>query len=199
MVSVDETMTARARSALIWIAISLATIAVVAGVGLLVHGSGLLGATPAKDPVAVAVDDQYVVFLSQIEVASGTADGGRWDVRDGGPDVRYDIYWRGNRIFRSSVRDDTLVARWDQDELGIRDLIQGMSPERALKAARITAQRGDMLEFRVLDADLMADDEIGRWEVPVESLRTGDQTWDAPAAGIRQARCRVLPVDQAGR
>jgi hypothetical protein len=187
---------ARARSAAIWIAVAAATIALIAGSAFLLRRSGLLETTPGPSDLAVAVDDQYVVFLSQIEVENGNADGGKWDATDGGPDVRYDIYWRGNRIFRSSVRTDTLVARWDQDEIGIRDLIQGVSAERSLKAARITAQHGEKLEFRVVDDDALKNDEIGKWEVSVESLHTGDQTWKAPAPGIRQAVCRVVRVDE---
>jgi hypothetical protein len=189
----------RAGSAAIWLAIAVATIAGVGGIALLLKRAGVLEVTPGSPDAAVAVDDHYLVFLSQIEVESGPTGGGKWDLTDGGPDVRYDIYWRGTRIFRSSVRDDTLIARWDQEEIGLRDLVSGVSPERSSKAARITARHGETLEFRVLDSDTFVDDEIGRWEVAVDSLRTGEQVWNAPAPGIRQATCRVLRCDRTGR
>jgi hypothetical protein len=190
---------AKSSSAVIWVLIAAATIAVVGGAGLLLHRSGLLATTPEAESAAVAVNDHYLVFLSQIEVEKSDSGGGKWDATDGGPDVRYDIYWRGNRIFRSSVRDDTLLARWDQEELGIRDLLRGVSSEGSSKAARITAQHGETLEFRVVDDDPLRNDEIGKWEIAVDSLHTGDQTWNSPAPGIKQVICRVLRLDHAGR
>jgi hypothetical protein len=185
----------KARGALVWLGIAVVTVAVVAGATLLLRRLDLMSPRPtagARDPVVP--DDQYVVFLSQIEVDHHQKDGGKWDATDGGPDIRYDIYWRGNRVFRSSTREDTLVARWNQDEVGITDLIAGVSEERTLKAARITAHPGEKIEFRVVDDDPVRNDDIGTWEVAVESLKTGDQVWSGPAPGILQAVCRVLRV-----
>ena len=149
--------------------------------------------------MTIAVNDQYLVFLSAVEVDRSKTSGGKWDVTDGGPDVRYDVYWRGNRIFRSSVCGDTLLALWDQSEVGLRDLVQGVSPERSSKAARITVQAGETIEFRVIDEDPFDDDEVGRWSVAVDSLHTGEQAWSAPAPGVLRAVCRVLHAVQAGR
>ena len=187
------------RNALIWGAIAAATVAVVGGAGFLIHRSNVFGPTAPRDEMAVSVNDQYLVFLSSVEVERSTISGSKWDMTDGGPDVRYDVYWRGNRIFRSSVCDDTLLALWDQSEVGLRDLVQGVSPERSSKAARITAQAGETIEFRIIDDDTFDDDEIGRWSVAVDSLHIGEQVWSAPAPGVLRAVCRVLRVGQAGR
>jgi hypothetical protein len=188
-----------ASNVFVWIAVAAATVAAVIGSGVLLARSGLLGGGAAEDPVAIAADGQYVVFLSQIEVEPATGKDSKWDLRDGGPDVRYDIYWRGNRVFRSSVRKDTLVARWDREEVGVGDLLHGVSAEGAIKAARITMQPGDTIEFRVIDSDPFSDDEIGQWQVAVDSLKTGDQTWNAPAPGVRHAICRVARAGSTSR
>ena len=182
----------RSRNALIWAAIAAATVATVGGAGFLIHRSNALGTTPQRDELAIAVNDQYLVFLSAVEVDRSKISGSKWDMTDGGPDVRYDVYWRGNRIFRSSVCGDTLLALWDQSEVGFRDLVQGVSPERSSKAARITAQAGETIEFRIIDEDPFEDDEVGRWSVAVDSLHTGEQAWSAPAPGVLRAVCRVL-------
>jgi hypothetical protein len=185
---------------LIWLSITAVTIAVVGGVGFALHRTGILHAAAARPETApVATDEHYVVYLSQIEVEPTTPGGGKWDATDGGPDIRYDVWWRGNRVFRSSVQEDTLVARWDQEEVGIRDLMKGISPERSVKAARITVARGETIEFRVVDDDTFVNDDIGSWQVPVDSLHTGELIWTAPAPGIRQAICRVERVGQSGR
>lgn len=190
----------RLAGALIWISIAAVTIAAVGGVGFALHRTGILhGAAACHDDAPVALDEHYLVFLSQIEVEGTTPGGSKWDVTDGGPDIRYDVYWRGNRVFRSSVQEDTLVARWDQEEVGIRDLLKGLSPERSVKAARITAAHGETIEFRVVDNDSFANDDIGSWQVPVDSLHTGEQVWNAPAPRIKQAICRVARVGQTGR
>src|SRR5436853_2599674 len=101
----------RWKSAFIWISISLATIAIVAGCAFALFKSGVLRSERTENPAPVAADGHYIVFLPQIEVEALTARGHDWDVTGGGPDVRYDIYWRGTRIFQSSVRNDTLLAR----------------------------------------------------------------------------------------
>src|SRR5262245_61071644 len=113
----------RAKSAISWIAISVVTIGVVGGLGILFQRSGALGAMPPAATVGVTADDHFLVFLSQIEVEPRKPNGHKWDLTDDGPDIRYDIYWRGTRIFRSSVRDDALLALWDQQEVGIGDII----------------------------------------------------------------------------
>jgi hypothetical protein len=187
-----------AKNALVWILTIAATVGIVVAATFALKRAGLLGDSTRPADAAVASDRHYLVFLTEIEVENGTASGGKWDTTKGGPDVQYDVSWRGNRVFQSSVRKDTLLARWDQDEIGVRDLLDGVSPERATKAARITARPGETIEFRVYDNDTLRDDEIGRWEVAVDSLRTGDQTWKTPSTGIRQASCRVVDLD-AGR
>jgi hypothetical protein len=191
---------AAARSALLWIATAAATLALVAGAGFALHKSGILGSAGSPPPPAgVTPSDHYLVFLSLVEVENVTPRGHGWDMTDGGPDVKYEIWWRGNRVFESSAREDTLVATWDQAEVGIKDILHGISAESAVKAARITAEHGEKLEFRVIDSDSVANDEIGRWEVAVDTLRTGEQVWTAPAAGVRKAVCRVLRSDHSGR
>lgn len=186
----------RSRSAVIWAAIAAGTLALVGGAGFFIHRSNALGSTPRQEQMAIAVNDHYLVYLASVEVEHAKLSGSKWDLTDGGPDIRYDVYWRGNRVFRSSVCDDTLLALWDQSEIGLRDLVQGVSPERSAKAARITAQAGETIEFRIVDDDTFDDDEVGRWTVAVDSLHVGEQVWNAPAPGVVRAVCRVLRADQ---
>lgn len=138
---------------------------------------------------------QYYVLLSAIEVTGKNASGNRWDVGSPAPDLYYEIRWNGTVVFRSSRKDNTLLARWNAGALDVADLIGKVSVDDSMEAARITVRPGESLEFIVYDHDVAADDEIARWSKPVSELSEGDQSWTAPADLIVSAICRVIPID----
>jgi len=140
----------------------------------------------------------YYVLLVSIEVEPRDADGDRWDTGRAAPDVYYTASWRDTEVFRSSTKKQTLLARWSNTELGIRDVMGTVSIDDSIKAARVTARPGESIAFAVFDEDLAADDPIGRWRVPVLELQVGDQRWESPAENLVSVVCRVVPVDGVG-
>jgi len=137
----------------------------------------------------------YYVLLTLIEVAPETESGDAWDMGGGAPDIVYEIRWQGQRVFRSSKKSDTLVAKWSNTSIGVSDVVDGVSIDSSIKAARITVRRGEDLEFIVYDNDIASPDEIGRWTIASTDLRQGDQTWRDPGGRVVSATCRVLPMD----
>lgn len=137
----------------------------------------------------------YYVLLSSIEVEPKTEDGSRWDLGRAAPDVFYEVSWQDTDVFRSSTKSQTLLARWSNSELGIRDVLGTVSIDDSIKAARVTARLGEWIEFRVWDEDIAADDAIANWKVRVMDLKEGDQIWTEPARGLVSVVCRVLPAD----
>ena len=176
---------------------ALTTVLVLAGVGapLLLRADEPVEAAPAARPLSfVEAERQYYVLLSVLEVEPKNGDDG-WDIDGSPPDLYYEVFWKGHRVFKSSTKSDTLVAKWSNVSIGLGDLVKAVSLDESIKAARITAREADAIEFRVYDADIASDDLVGRWTIPVKDLLVGTFVSKVPAGRIVSAACRVLPMD----
>ena len=155
-----------------------------------------LGPGAATAPQTVRDDFHYYVLLTVVEVAPTAEGESSWDSRSGAPDLAYEIRWQGTTVFSSSTKKDTLLAKWSNTAVELTDLLESVSLDDSFKAARITARRGDLLTFRVVDKDLLRDDLVAEWEVAVETLKVGDQEWIEPGGRVVKAACRVLPLER---
>jgi hypothetical protein len=155
----------------------------------------LEGPDSAAPTTKVRPGRQYYVLLSAVEVATRTADGGKWDVGRPAPDIWYEIRWKNTVVHKSSRKDNTLLARWNAGAIEVTDLVRGVSVDDSIEAARVTVREGESLEFIVWDHDVAKDDEIARWTRPVTALQEGVQEWTAPAVGLVTVHCRVIPID----
>ncbi len=181
-----------------WLWTGLTSVLVVGAVAYpFLHESPEPVHAPAQDDggESVKAGEAYYVLLSTIEVQPRQTDGSRWDLGRAAPDVYYIASWQDTEVFRSSTKEQTLLARWSNSELGIRDVMGTVSIDDSIKAARITARPGGKVEFEIWDADVAKDDRIAKWSVDVMNLRVGDQTWAEPADGLVLVICRVLPLD----
>jgi len=182
----------------VWIVVTSLVVVVAAGLPFLLRGDPVPATTEAGPPPLLE-GEHYYVLLSVIEVAARDEGDEAWD-RVGGeaPDLFYEIHWQDQKVFESSVKDDTLVAKWSNVAIDIGDLVEAVSLDDSIKAARITARTGEVLEFVVQDHDVTSDDPIGRWTVPVAELTVGDQRWSKPAGRLISVTCRVLPLEGVG-
>jgi hypothetical protein len=176
-----------------WIA--LGSLLVVAAAGAAVY---LLGKEPAPAPgppplPRVAEERHYYVLLTLVEVEPG-----KWDTDGSPPDLFYRVRWQGHDVFESATKKDTLLAKWSNAAVAVGDIVNSVSIDDSIKAARITARAGDKVEFAVFDADIGFDDAIGSWTVAVDALDVGDQAWSRPGGKVIAAECRVLPIDDVG-
>lgn len=172
-----------------YLRIALGSLLVVgaAGAGVVYLGGR---SAPEAPPVPLVLEEaHYYVLLDLVEVEPHDWDNGS------PPDLFYRIRWKGQEVFESATKDDTLVAKWSNAALRIDDVVTSVSIDDSIKAARITARKGDALEFLVYDADVGKDDLVGSWTVPVGDLRIGDQAWSRPGGRVVSARCRVLPIE----
>lgn len=179
-----------------WIWIGSTSLGVIAAVAVpfLLKGRPAEG-TVREAPAAVRAEYSYYVLLPAIEVGPLRANGKGWDRNGSAPDVYYEIRWQGHRVFESSTKDDTFVARWSTASIEPGDVLKAVSIDDSIKAARITARPGERIEVRVWDDDLAGDDLIGAFDVAVDSLRLGEQTWERPGGQLVRVVCRVLPFD----
>ena len=54
----------------------------------------------------------YYIFASEVEVYPTNSENEPWDRGEKGPDIRYRILWKGNEVFESETKDDSLIADW---------------------------------------------------------------------------------------
>jgi hypothetical protein len=185
----------------VWIAITSLVVVAAAGLPLLLLGDP--GEAPPTSPEAgpppLREGEHYYVLLSVIEVAARDEGEAAWDkVGEEAPDLFYEIRWQEQKVFESAVKDDTLVAKWSNVAVDIKDVVKAVSLDDSIKAARITARAGEFLEFVVYDHDVARNDLVGKWTVPVTDLTVGDQKWCEPAGRLVSVTCRVLPLDDVG-
>ena len=118
----------------------------------------------------------YYIFASEIELESTNTKGDPWDGGENGPDIKYRILWKGNEVFQSEEKDDSLIADWSGLSIDFdwSDLAgKTISTDEAIKAARIRNEKEGVIELVVEDEDAVDDDLAGRVEIKLDELKVG--------------------------
>ena len=103
-------------------------------------------------------------------------------------------------MFESITKDDSLIADWSglSIELNWKDLLgKSVSSDDAIKAGRIRFEEGEKIEIAVEDVDVASDDDVGRYEIEMNSLSIGKNEFKlkkTDTSEIRRITLRVLPV-----
>ena len=140
----------------------------------------------------------YYIFASEIEVYPTNLENESWDQGKKGPDIRYRLLWKGNAVFESITKDDSLIADWSglSIELNWKDLLgKSVSSDDAIKAGRIRFEKSEKIEIAVEDVDVAADDDVGRYEIEMEKLSIGKNEFKlkkTASNAIRKITLRVL-------
>lgn len=147
----------------------------------------------------------YYLYLSEIELFPTNEGSKSWDSGDGGPDIAYYIKWQGNEIFKSTTKEDSLLANWSglQIDLKWSDLLgKTISPNEAIQAARLRYQTDGSVSAIVVDKDLAKDDEAGNIQLELSALRLGKNERELKKEGkncVRRIVAIVLPIDSTMR
>jgi len=142
----------------------------------------------------------YYIFASEVEVYPTNLKNESWDQGKKGPDIRYRLFWKGNAVFESITKDDSLIADWSglSIELNWKDLLgKSVSSDDAIKAGRIRFEEGEKIEIAVEDVDIASDDDVGRHEIEMDKLSIGKNEFKlkkTASSAIRKITLRVLPV-----
>ena len=178
----------------LWTTVTSLIVVAAAGAPFLFRSGAFAAAEAPAPPPGVEEERRYYVALAVVE-ATPKRNGKKWDLDGSAPDLYYEVHWQGHRVFKSSKKADTLVAKWSNVAVDLGDLLKSVSLDESIQAARITAREGGTVRFIVYDADVGGDDVVAEWTVPVAQLEVGDQTWTKPAGSLVGAVCRVLPLD----
>jgi hypothetical protein len=141
----------------------------------------------------------YYVFASEIELESTNAEDEPWDAGENGPDIKYRILWKGNQVFQSEEKDDSLIADWSglSIEFDLSDLAgKTISTDEAIKAARIRHEKGGVFELVIEDEDVFDDDVAGRVEIKLDELKIGQNKrtlTKTPTNAVKRINLQVLP------
>ena len=147
----------------------------------------------------------YYIFASEVEVYPTNSENEPWDRGEKGPDIRYRILWKGNEVFESETKDDSLIADWSGLSLQLdwRDITgKSISPDEAIKAARVRFEENEKIEFVTEDVDVAADDKVGRHEIKLDELSIGKNQIKLNKStdnAVRRITLRVLPVGSSIR
>lgn len=141
----------------------------------------------------------YYVFVSLVELTEQNGAGEAWDLyNDSAPDIFVEMFWRGQRVFQSTTKEDTLIAKFSNTEVDLLNLaLKGgrASLDETVHAARITVAEGETLEIRVYDSDLLGRAEpAGVRSFQTVDLLVGDTTYVFDEPGVRRIILRVLDM-----
>ncbi len=151
-------------------------------------------------PPKVTLGRDYYVTVSLVELSPSDGDS-LWDpVDESGPDIFVEAYWMGNRIYRSTTKEDTFVAKWSNAELSLRDLAlkgSNTSMDDLIRAARVNIRKDETIEIKVLESDLLTSSVAGTFTLTTSELFVGDHTYESPSGGVRRLTVRVLDMQNA--
>lgn len=151
-------------------------------------------------PANVGIGKDYYVFASLIELTEHNSEGEPWDsYNETGPDIFYEIFWKDTRIFKSSKKEDSFVARWTSAGIDLRDMAIGNSTaslDGVIQAARINIRENEKIQLRVHDSDVIKNDLAGEFEYSTTELKPGDTTYEYPTPGVRRLTLRVIDMQE---
>jgi hypothetical protein len=158
---------------------------------------------PAPVPT-IQAGHAYMVYVSHMEVYPRMPDGADWDSVDGSaPDLFYEVWWQGNRIYSSDTRLDGLMAQWIPVGVNLKESILNgtISADQALRVPLMAFTAGatetEQIIIKVYDADPfpVSDDDVAVVQVALPSLHLGNNEMrfatDA-GHGLRALRIRVV-------
>jgi hypothetical protein len=186
----------RNRSHWLWAGLTLAVVLGGAGAAWWATRPAAL-MSPSTAPAATLVAGDYYLFVKLIELTPLRPDGKHWDTRAGdAPDVRFEIFWQGARVFEGTERDDTLIAHWDLFRVDLKDTIANggkLDVAGSINAPIVRVGDGGTLEVAVWDDDPVGSDLAGTIRLETDRLKPGENEL-GPVDGVR--RMIVMLIDR---
>jgi hypothetical protein len=151
-----------------------------------------------EEPSYLAMGRDYYVHVKLIELTPRRPGGGKWEPRGASaPDICFNLYWNGTRVFEGSEREDRLIGEWDLLRLDLKDALLSGQVEvaAAVNAPIIHAEAGGVLTLEIWDEDVSFNDEAGRLELAVEELHPGLNTLTPEGSGVARVVIDMVPRD----
>ncbi|HMO34845.1 MAG TPA: hypothetical protein PKA06_02280 [Gemmatales bacterium] len=164
------------------------------GIGVVLYF--MLNQGPKKLPLGKEVGKEYWISVASAEIAAKTKDGKSWDVNNSGPDVFYEIWWKGNRVYQSSVCTDSLIAKWDAQEIDLGKILRTQRIEASKAGAIIKVGDDNNITIKVYDSDLAVNDLIDEFQIDISKLSgTTIDLSSGPTKQCQKLSLLVVPVE----
>ena len=146
-------------------------------------------------PPRLIADHDYYLHVKLIELTERKPNGKAWDsVDDSGPDIRFMLTWRGNVIWKSTEKSNTLIGSWDLMKVDVRQMITSGGPTdlgELINAPLIHYAPRETVELKVWDEDTVGSDDAGTIPINLADLSPGENTI-LPTLGKKMAVKRVV-------
>ena len=159
----------------------------------------LLPEIAEPEKTALINGEEYYVSVALLEVNPKNPNSDSWDIEPNtAPDLYTEIYWKGQRVFLSSTKDNTLLAKWSETEVDLRDMAlsgKNASADEIIRAARIVVDEKSPASIKIYDEDYLAqDDLIGEFKLDYKKLNAGLNKLKNITRSIVQVEVRVVPI-----
>ncbi|MFO0816010.1 MAG: hypothetical protein U0796_22560 [Gemmatales bacterium] len=152
---------------------------------------------PAAPAPLKAAGAEYWLTVTSAEVSAKTGKGKAWDVDNSGPDVFYEIWWQGNRVYKSSTCTDTLIAKWDTQEIDVTRILRTHRLEASKAGAIVKLGEQNMVTIKLYDSDVTVNDLIEEFQVDLSALKTGVNTLGpGPSKQCLKLSLVMAPVEE---
>jgi hypothetical protein len=183
-----------------------------AGTVLLVGGTGLatwrfsrvplapagVASAPVDAPPGLTSGHDYYLHVKLIELAERRPNGKQWDsIDDSGPDVRFNLTWHDNVIWKSIEKPNTLIGSWDLMRVDLRQVITSGGQtdlEGLVNAPLVHYTVGAVVTLKVWDEDTVGSDDAGTLTIKLDELRPGENTLLPPGDGSASVKRVVLAL-----
>ena len=151
-------------------------------------------AEAAAAPPRLVEGHDYYLHVKLIELADHMPGGKKWDrLDDSGPDIRFNLTWRQNVVWKSIEKPNTLIGSWDLLKVDLRQVVTGGQTdlEGMVNAPLVHYGRGESVELKVWDEDTVGSDGAGTLSIKLDDLRPGENTL-VPSGDAGQSLKRVV-------
>jgi len=154
-----------------------------------------------SSPEKVRLGGDYYITVSLVEVSSQMPDGSKWDsYNSSAPDVFFEIDWRGHRAFKSSTKDNSLLAVWSEAEIDLREIAltgKKTSSDDVIKAARINIHQNESILIKIFDEDLLGQkDLVIEKSFLASDFQVGENVFFFEDGPIKRLIVMVKPINQ---
>ncbi len=147
---------------------------------------------------------EYMIYMRRVEVAPEKSPGVQWDIKGSAPDVYYTLTWMKNVIYTSDVKDDVLIAHWIPIGFDLKQAIMkgSISVDQAVNLPIIKRnsanELSDELIFRVVDKDVIGDDEVASLSISMSKLSVGKNIFTYQSdSGHQVVNALIIVVDNS--
>lgn len=131
---------------------------------------------------------RYTISVESAEVASAKPNDEPWDGDKSAPDVFYEIWWEGNRIFKSSPKTDTTLPTWSDTEINLGEIMRSGTVKTRDNSATVGGVSGVQVVLKFFDKDLLDDDLI---DTVVCDLHEGTFSLSGAVGTVKSCKVRV--------